>query len=34
MGGLQAGEPNTFGWAELNSRGIEKAIPFYSQVFG
>jgi predicted enzyme related to lactoylglutathione lyase len=26
--------PNTFGWAELNSRGIEKAIPFYEAVFG
>ena len=26
--------PNTFGWAELNARGIEKAIPFYNKVFG
>jgi predicted enzyme related to lactoylglutathione lyase len=34
MGGFHTGAPNTFGWAELNSRGIEKAIPFYNQVFG
>src|SRR5215211_7992156 len=34
MGGLQAQGPNTFGWAELNARGIEKALPFYEQVFG
>jgi len=33
MGGFQTNQPNTFGWAELNSRGIEKAIPFYKQVF-
>ena len=25
---------NAFSWAELNSRGIEKATPFYSKVFG
>lgn len=34
MSGFQAGAANTFGWAELNARGIEKAIPFYQQVFG
>ena len=34
MGGFQASGPNTFGWAELNARGIEKALPFYEQVFG
>jgi uncharacterized protein len=34
MGAFQANAPNTFGWAELNSRGIEKAIPFYQTVFG
>jgi predicted enzyme related to lactoylglutathione lyase len=28
------GAPNTFGWGELNARGIEKAIPFYEAVFG
>jgi uncharacterized protein len=26
--------PNTFGWAELNARGVEKALPFYSSLFG
>ncbi len=34
MGGFQANAPNTFGWAELNSRGIENAVPFYNKVFG
>jgi predicted enzyme related to lactoylglutathione lyase len=24
---------NTFGWAELNARGLERAIPFYESVF-
>lgn len=34
MPGFQTDAPNTYGWAELNSRGIDKAIPFYLQVFG
>jgi predicted enzyme related to lactoylglutathione lyase len=34
MGGFQTGEANTYGWAELNARGIDKAIPFYKKVFG
>ncbi len=34
MGGFQTGGENTFGWAELNARGFEKAIPFYESVFG
>ncbi len=34
MSGFQTSAPNTFGWAELNARGIEKAIPFYEKVFG
>jgi len=35
MAGSQVmGAPNTFGWAELNARGIEKAKPFYKKVFG
>ena len=34
MRGFVANEPNAFGWAELNARGIERAIPFYEQVFG
>ena len=29
-----SGAPNTFAWAELNARGIEKAIPFYAATFG
>ena len=33
-GDLPAGEPNTFGWAELQGRGIEKSLPFYEKVFG
>jgi predicted enzyme related to lactoylglutathione lyase len=33
-GAFPIGEPNTFGWAELNARGIDKAIPFYTKVFG
>jgi hypothetical protein len=35
MSGAQlVGAPNTLGWAELNSRGFEKSIPFYTKVFG
>ena len=35
MSGAQAiGEPNTYGWAELNSRGVDKAKPFYKKLFG
>ncbi len=34
MSGFQTNAPNTFGWAELNARGVEKAIPFYESVFG
>jgi predicted enzyme related to lactoylglutathione lyase len=35
MAGAQSmGAPNTFGWAELNARGVEKAKPFYKKVFG
>jgi predicted enzyme related to lactoylglutathione lyase len=34
MGGFHMGVANSFGWAELNSRGVQKAIPFYEQVFG
>ncbi len=33
MRGFETGAPNAFGWAELNARGVDKAIPFYSQVF-
>ena len=34
MSGFHRGEPNTFGWAELNARGREAALPFYQKVFG
>jgi predicted enzyme related to lactoylglutathione lyase len=34
MGGFQAGGPNTYGWAELNARGVDQALPFYETVFG
>jgi len=27
-------KPNSMGWAELNSRGVEKALPFYKKLFG
>ena len=28
------GQPNTFGWAELNARGVANVVPFYENVFG
>jgi predicted enzyme related to lactoylglutathione lyase len=34
MGGFANQGPNTFGWAELNARGVDRAIPFYERVFG
>jgi uncharacterized protein len=34
MGGFQAQGPNTYGWAELNARGLENDLPFYKEVFG
>jgi len=34
MGGFHMGEPNTFGWAELSARGLDKAKPFYKKLFG
>lgn len=34
MAGFVAGRSNTFQWAELNARGLEKAAPFYQAVFG
>jgi uncharacterized protein len=36
MGSFRAGksEPGTFGWAQLNARGIDKATGFYQEVFG
>ncbi len=26
--------PNSMGWAELSSRGVENALPFYTKLFG
>lgn len=34
MTGFQADGGNTFAWAEINARGIDRAIDFYEQVFG
>lgn len=34
MGGFQTEVSNAYGWAELNARGVGKALPFYSKVFG
>jgi predicted enzyme related to lactoylglutathione lyase len=34
MTGFQASGANTFAWAEINARGIDRAISFYDQVFG
>ncbi len=34
MGGFDTNTPNTFGWAELNARGIGRAVSFYREVFG
>lgn len=31
---LGDGRPNTFGWAELQARGLDRAVPFYEQAFG
>jgi len=34
MSGFQTDGSNAFGWADLNARGVEQALPFYEQVFG
>lgn len=34
MGGFATEGANAFGWAELNARGVDKAMPFYEKVFG
>ena len=34
MRGFQTDAANSFGWAELNARGVDKAIAFYEKVFG
>ena len=34
MSRFTSGMPNAFGWAELSARGLERAVPFYTSVFG
>jgi predicted enzyme related to lactoylglutathione lyase len=34
MGGFSTEGANSFGWAELNARGVGAASPFYQKVFG
>jgi hypothetical protein len=34
MSGFAPGVPGGFGWAELNSRGLDKALGFYGAAFG
>jgi predicted enzyme related to lactoylglutathione lyase len=34
QGAQLMGAPNTFAWAELNARGIDKAKAFYTKVYG
>ncbi|HYI21992.1 MAG TPA: VOC family protein [Candidatus Limnocylindrales bacterium] len=34
MGTFRHGHPNSFGWAEVNARGVEQAVDFYSNVLG
>lgn len=34
MGGFETDAPGSFGWAELNARGVDRALPFYTTVFG
>jgi len=34
MSGFGRLGPNTFGWAELSARGVDRAVPFYEAVFG
>jgi uncharacterized protein len=34
MSQFVAGIPNAFGWAELNARGLDRAVAFYENVFG
>jgi predicted enzyme related to lactoylglutathione lyase len=34
MSRFVSGRPNAYSWAELNARGLERAIAFYEEVFG
>ncbi|MCV0402864.1 MAG: VOC family protein [Chloroflexi bacterium] len=31
---FRSGDTGAYGWAELSSRGLDRAIPFYEKVFG
>ena len=33
-GELPSGQAGQFGWAELDGKGLDKAVPFYQKVFG
>lgn len=34
MSGFQTQAPGAYSWAELNARGVEGALPFYTDLFG
>jgi hypothetical protein len=34
MGGFHTGLPGSFGWAELNARGVDRDLDFYQALFG
>jgi uncharacterized protein len=34
MSSVQLGAANSYGWAELSARGLDKVVPFYEKVFG
>jgi uncharacterized protein len=34
MGVFHSGDANTFAWGELNARGVDKAVRFYTTLFG
>ena len=34
MRGFVSHQPGAFDWADLNARGVDKALPFYEKVFG
>jgi len=34
MGGFTSGPAGSFGWAELNARGLDKDVAFYTRAFG
>ena len=34
MRGFATSGAGAFGWAELNARGLDRAVPFYEAVFG